>query len=324
MHVNFVNKFSNRCIYKVALFFVALSSIFVIWNQGQPQNLDKYSPNRGRELSTNRIKMSNSWPKTDHIGRRCDNCCKIKQACDKKQPCSGCQHRAIKCTYSRAIGDLDGSPTKTRCDNCLRQKKGCDRGDPCSGCRHLGINCIYSTSPTIKSRLPRQPKLSVENQDATEEMVYESTPIDSGGDLIICGWTMRQWAELFSHFEVIKMFLRESEGSYYGMDEETYIKKLSDRWTPLHWAALKGYKDIVNLLVGEFRMDVNAKNLYGLTPLHLAAENGKAEVVKQLVSLGAIVESKDIQDRSPLHLAESNGHFDVVRILLCRNNLSQA
>jgi len=139
-------------------------------------------------------------------------------------------------------------------------------------------------------------------------------PIDFDGDSIIFGWTMRQWITLFGRIEVVKMFLNGSEDGHQEKGDAT--KKSGDRRTPLHWAASKGYNDIVRLLQGEFSMDVNAKNLSGLTPLHLAAENGDVEVVKQLLCLGADVYSNDNHNRMPIHLADANGHFEVARILL--------
>src|SRR5436309_4233298 len=37
--------------------------------------------------------------------RRCDNCSKRRRGCDKKDPCSGCRHLRIPCTYSNINGD---------------------------------------------------------------------------------------------------------------------------------------------------------------------------------------------------------------------------
>src|SRR5438270_1326700 len=37
------------------------------------------------------------------IRRRCDNCNKKRRGCDKKDPCSGCRHLKISCTYSSTV-----------------------------------------------------------------------------------------------------------------------------------------------------------------------------------------------------------------------------
>jgi ankyrin repeat protein len=58
------------------------------------------------------------------------------------------------------------------------------------------------------------------------------------------------------------------------------------------------------------------KNEDGKTALHLAAAEGKVEVVNTLLAAGA---DKDIQDKkgnTPLHEAAENGHYGVVKLLV--------
>src|SRR5437588_5865939 len=44
-------------------------------------------------------------PKPKSTKRRCNNCSKRRRGCDKKDPCSGCRHLGISCTYSNINGD---------------------------------------------------------------------------------------------------------------------------------------------------------------------------------------------------------------------------
>lgn len=61
----------------------------------------------------------------------------------------------------------------------------------------------------------------------------------------------------------------------------------NDGRTPLHWAAMQGYKtEGVSFLINN-NADVNAADEQGVTPLHLAAARGDADVIKVLVSAGA-------------------------------------
>ncbi|MCC7038483.1 MAG: ankyrin repeat domain-containing protein [Alphaproteobacteria bacterium] len=61
----------------------------------------------------------------------------------------------------------------------------------------------------------------------------------------------------------------------------------NDGRTPLHWAAMQGYKtEGVSFLINN-DADVNAVDEQGVTPLHLAAARGDADVIKALVSAGA-------------------------------------
>lgn len=61
----------------------------------------------------------------------------------------------------------------------------------------------------------------------------------------------------------------------------------NDGRTPMHWAAMKGYKtEGISFLINH-HADVNAVDEQGVTPLHLAAARGDADVIKALVGAGA-------------------------------------
>jgi hypothetical protein len=62
--------------------------------------------------------------------------------------------------------------------------------------------------------------------------------------------------------------------------------------TPLHWAALYGYKGAAALLLAK-KAEVDAKDIFGERPLHKAAANGKPGMVDFLLSMGADVNAKD-------------------------------
>jgi cytohesin len=61
--------------------------------------------------------------------------------------------------------------------------------------------------------------------------------------------------------------------------------KDKDGITPLHVAAFRNLKDVVELLVLN-KADINAKTNDGKTPMDLAAKNGNFEVVEYLKNLG--------------------------------------
>ncbi len=90
-----------------------------------------------------------------------------------------------------------------------------------------------------------------------------------------------------------------------------------DRWgrTPLHWAAQFGRADVVDLLL-RAGAGVDRQASDGATPLHWAAQEGHAGVVQRLLRAGASVDRQDGDGRTPLHRAAWRGRAEVVKILL--------
>lgn len=76
--------------------------------------------------------------------------------------------------------------------------------------------------------------------------------------------------------------------------------------TPLHVSAGQNNAEIVKHLLdwpGPEKAELEARNMYGETPLHMAAKNGCNQAAKILLAHGAAVESKANNGMTPLHLA---------------------
>lgn len=76
--------------------------------------------------------------------------------------------------------------------------------------------------------------------------------------------------------------------------------------TPLHVSAGYNNIEIVKLLLdwrGAEKVELEAMNMYGETPLHMAAKNGCNETARLLLACGAVVEAKANNGMTPLHLA---------------------
>ena len=86
--------------------------------------------------------------------------------------------------------------------------------------------------------------------------------------------------------------------------------------TPLHVAASKVDMEIVATLIAR-GADVNAKNKYGLTPLHYAAyEEVDMMIAATLIACGADVDAREEYDSTPLHYAARSGRTEVASHLI--------
>lgn len=61
---------------------------------------------------------------------------------------------------------------------------------------------------------------------------------------------------------------------------------------------------------------MNAQRIDERTPLHWAAMNGQTEAVQLLLQRGAAIDAKDVGDRSSLYQAASKGHREAASLLI--------
>ena len=89
--------------------------------------------------------------------------------------------------------------------------------------------------------------------------------------------------------------------------------------TPLFWAASRGQKAVVQLLLDQEGVDADSTDNDGLTALSLAAITIHTATVKLLLEhkdAKANINSKDDNGETPLFLAAREGCEDMIRLLL--------
>ena len=78
-------------------------------------------------------------------------------------------------------------------------------------------------------------------------------------------------------------------------------------------AALRGNKDVVKYLFDK-GADVNSVAKHGITPLHLAAQEGPSEVIKFLIEQGgAPVDTQMDMGQTPLYKAVGKGRLPAIK-----------
>lgn len=94
--------------------------------------------------------------------------------------------------------------------------------------------------------------------------------------------------------------------------------RLSMENTPLHWACYSGWASATRVLAFWPGVALNARNLLGATPLQLAVESRDFMTVRALCEAPgvAVDEVEEYERTTPLHHAALNGRADVVRELL--------
>ena len=102
-------------------------------------------------------------------------------------------------------------------------------------------------------------------------------------------------------------------------DTRSLNERDEDNLTPLHLAVDQDRDDMVSLLL-EFGAEVNVHTFEArLTPLHVAVRNNNLAITDRLLEAGADVNSRNKIDHTPLHVAVSTKSIEMVRLLLFWN-----
>lgn len=143
-----------------------------------------------------------------------------------------------------------------------------------------------------------------------------------------CDWAgqldiLREAAQRVSDFLHIKEWQEVHKRSPEGQQlprRDSRINMGPGPRNPLHWAAALGVPDNVVHYVRNREYPVNALTEESLTAAHLAAQNGRPNVIKALATAPDIdFFIKDIEERTPLHLAAIHNRLVVAGILLDRS-----
>jgi len=86
--------------------------------------------------------------------------------------------------------------------------------------------------------------------------------------------------------------------------------------TPLYYATLCGFRDLVEYLIITRPQDINTRGRHHYTPLHAAVVKGNLKIMTLLLEHGADVTALNKDQFDPLYEASRRGCVDVIGLLL--------
>jgi hypothetical protein len=87
---------------------------------------------------------------------------------------------------------------------------------------------------------------------------------------------------------------------------------------PLYYAAMLGFRDLVDHLIAKHPGHVNARGGIEMTPMHVAASAGHADILSLLLEHGADLEGPGQHNGTPLYRASWSGKVEAGQTLLDR------
>jgi len=196
---------------------------------------------------------------------------------------------------------------------CFEGREGCLKS-----CLHI-IAAISNTEDATK--LSRQLMQRIKNLLNRDYILSMRTvdEFDMGGWKVHARVAAIHIAAYSGNAGVVRLLCQE-----YGVDvncssSETLKEVPWKGITPLEWAARKGHKDVVTVLL-ENNADVNASRpTDGVTALFIAAQEGHAEVVEMLLANKAEVNASRTDGTTALYMATRRGYAEIVKLLLDNN-----
>ena len=174
------------------------------------------------------------------------------------------------------------------------------------------------TAISSRSRRPLQETVMQGHTTCAKLLIANGAPINAQDDK---GWGALHDAAHFGRHNISKVLLDHGADIDLVSADSDHGKESNNRLgrrTPLLVAAQIPHLDIIHLLLDR-RANIEARNNFGETAMHLGAESGHLTVVLAMLDAGADMESKDyVAQETPLFKAAMNGHVSIVMLLTRR------
>jgi ankyrin repeat protein len=121
-----------------------------------------------------------------------------------------------------------------------------------------------------------------------------------------------------SDVQPLQVSIKYASGHFYPFQPVEAPQESSTHLTPLHFAAKMGSRGIVDLLLQRPMIELNVQDSRDYTPLHFAAHDGHVEVVQRFLQEGPSrvnFDARDNEGLTPVWRATWNDRMEVVRLL---------
>jgi ankyrin repeat protein len=165
---------------------------------------------------------------------------------------------------------------------------------------------IYTLTESAEPPLSLQEAATIGDVNLVSSLLKNGVGVDSWDDNL--KKTGLQRAALNGHRKVVALLLDKGA--------RVDAKDSFPGGTPLHYAAENGYKEIIELLIAN-DANVNAARGYpaGDRPLHSAVRASHTDIVELLIAKGADINAKNNEGRTPLDIARQQNRMDIVALL---------
>lgn len=104
---------------------------------------------------------------------------------------------------------------------------------------------------------------------------------------------------------------------FYGVRASASITDHLDR-TPMHLAAENGHANIIEILADKFKASIYERTKDGSTLMHIASLNGHAECATMLFKKGVYLHMPNKRGARSIHTAARYGHIGIISTLIQR------
>jgi len=194
---------------------------------------------------------------------------------------------------------------------------------------HLDAGVNVNVEDNFFNRTPLH-HAAIEDQKEIVELLIDNSADVNAKD--VNGYTPLDWAITFMHPELADVLQQHGakHGSIRNAVEFGNIEALKEfldagadvnegksrgDLTPLHYAALRGHKEITELLIAK-GAGLNAKYVGGETPLHYAAQYDHTEIAELLISKGADLNVRTRDGQTLLHRTALYNHTATAELLI--------